>query len=93
MASITRPFARLDDLHDVEGKAELIGGRIIHPMPTGDRPGLVAGRSFRSLDPPARSAEGSIPAARRRSDKLRACSAIHRENSARPRPDDSGQSC
>jgi Uma2 family endonuclease len=39
----------LDDLYRVEGKAELIGGRIVHLMPTGHLPNLVAGRVFRSL--------------------------------------------
>jgi Uma2 family endonuclease len=39
----------LDDLLKVPGKAELIGGRIVHFMPTGHRPNTVAGRIFRSL--------------------------------------------
>jgi Uma2 family endonuclease len=38
------------DLHRAGGKAELIGGRIIHLMPTGFRPGQVSGRIYRSLD-------------------------------------------
>ena len=37
------------DLARVEGKAELIGGRIVHLMATGIRPNLVAGRIYRSL--------------------------------------------
>jgi Uma2 family endonuclease len=41
--------ATLDDLYRVEGKAELIGGRIVPIMPTGHLPNLVAGRIFRSL--------------------------------------------
>lgn len=41
--------ATLDDLAQVKGKAELIGGRIVPIMPTGRRPNLVAGRIFRSL--------------------------------------------
>ena len=41
--------ATLDDLHQVEGKAELIGGRIIRLMPTGHNPNVVAGRIFRRL--------------------------------------------
>jgi Uma2 family endonuclease len=49
MASATGT-ATLDDLRRVEGKAELIGGRIVHIMPTGFRPGRVGGRIFRSLD-------------------------------------------
>ena len=42
--------ATLDDLIKVEGKAELIGGRIVEQMPTGHIPNRVAGRIFRSLD-------------------------------------------
>ena len=37
------------DLARVRGKAELIGGRIVHFMPTGFRPNLVAARILRSL--------------------------------------------
>ena len=37
------------DLARVPGKAELIGGRIVHFMPSGLRPNLVAGRILRSL--------------------------------------------
>jgi Uma2 family endonuclease len=36
------PPATLDDLYRVEGKAELIGGRIKHYMASGDLPSLVA---------------------------------------------------
>ncbi len=42
--------ATLDDLIKVEGKAELIGGRIVEQMPTGHKPNRIAGRIFRSLD-------------------------------------------
>ncbi len=42
--------ATLDDLMAVEGKAELIGGRIIRSMPNGLLPSRVAARTFRSLD-------------------------------------------
>lgn len=41
--------ATLDDLYRVEGKAELIGGRIVEFMPTGHLPGRVALRIARSL--------------------------------------------
>jgi Uma2 family endonuclease len=41
--------ATLDDLLRVEGKAELIGGRIVRFMPTGYRPSVIVGRIFRSL--------------------------------------------
>jgi Uma2 family endonuclease len=49
MSSGPQMAAILDDLYRVEGKAELIGGRIVPIMPTGHRPNLVAGRIFRSL--------------------------------------------
>ncbi len=49
MSSATRVAATLDDLYRVEGKAELIGGRIVHLMPTGHRPSQVAGEIFVSL--------------------------------------------
>ena len=49
MSSGPQVAATLDDLYLVEGKAELIGGRIVPIMPTGHRPNLVAGRIFRSL--------------------------------------------
>jgi Uma2 family endonuclease len=50
MASLTQRAATLDDLYRVEGKAELIAGRIVPLMPTGRRPSRVASRIFRSLD-------------------------------------------
>jgi Uma2 family endonuclease len=50
MSSTTQVAATIDDLYRVEGKAELINGRIVHLMPTGFRPGRVGGRIFRSLD-------------------------------------------
>lgn len=50
MSSATRPAATLDDLARIDGKAELIGGRIVRYMPTGRRPSRVASRIFRSLD-------------------------------------------
>jgi Uma2 family endonuclease len=49
MSSAPQVAATLDDLYRVEGKAELIGGRIVRIMPTGHRPNMVAGRIFRSL--------------------------------------------
>jgi len=39
----------LDDLYRVEGKAELIGGRIVHFMSAGHLPGRVAGNIFIGL--------------------------------------------
>jgi Uma2 family endonuclease len=50
MSSVSGDLATLDDLYRVEGKAELINGRIVHFMPTGFRPGRVGARIFRSLD-------------------------------------------
>jgi Uma2 family endonuclease len=41
--------ATLTDLHGVEGKAELIGGRIVRFMAAGDFPGLVAENIFVDL--------------------------------------------
>lgn len=40
------PPATIDDLYRVEGKAELIGGRIVRLMPTGDLPNEVASEIF-----------------------------------------------
>lgn len=42
MASVTPTRATIDDLYNTEGKAELIGGRIVEFMATGDDPGFVA---------------------------------------------------
>jgi Uma2 family endonuclease len=50
MSSAIRVAATLEDLARVEGKAELIAGRIVHLMPTGRKPSRVASRIFRSLD-------------------------------------------
>jgi Uma2 family endonuclease len=45
----------LQDLARVPGKAELIGGRIVHLMPTGYLPNSVAGEIFVSLKNHARA--------------------------------------
>lgn len=42
MSPATRTAATLDDLARVEDKAELIAGRIVHLMPSGDAPTEVA---------------------------------------------------
>jgi Uma2 family endonuclease len=42
MLPTTQAPATLDDLYKVEGKAELIGGRIVHYMASGDGPSEVA---------------------------------------------------
>ena len=49
MSSVPQVAATIDDLYRVEGKAELIGGRIVPIMPTGRLPNLVAVRILRSL--------------------------------------------
>ena len=50
MATVQTPAATLDDLARITDKAELIDGRIERLMPTGRKPGRVAGRIYRSLD-------------------------------------------
>ena len=48
---VSLPFpATFDDLMKVEGKAELIGGRIVEFMATGIVPSRIAKRILRSLD-------------------------------------------
>jgi Uma2 family endonuclease len=49
MASVISTRATLDDLARVEGKAELIGGRIVNLMATGHYPNQVAGRIYIDL--------------------------------------------
>lgn len=49
MSTAIRTPATLEDLSCVEGKAELIGGKIVPIMPTGRRPNLIAGRIYRLL--------------------------------------------
>ena len=46
----TETVATLEDLYRVDGKAELIGGRIVPLMPTGRRPNRIAFRIAKSLD-------------------------------------------
>ncbi len=48
MSMLTIPRATLDDLYRVEGKAELIDGRIV-PMASGHLPSTVAGNIFVDL--------------------------------------------
>src|SRR5947209_2302714 len=50
MSRVSQARATLDDLYRTPGKAELIGGRIVHQMATGRTPNRVAGRIYRSLD-------------------------------------------
>jgi Uma2 family endonuclease len=49
MTAVTKTRATLDDLYRVEGKAELIGGRIVRFMASGHLPTRVAGEIFVSL--------------------------------------------
>ncbi len=50
MSQVEQARATLEDLYRTSGKAELVGGRIVHLMATGHKPNRVAGRIFRSLD-------------------------------------------
>jgi Uma2 family endonuclease len=50
MTSTVPGTATLDDLYRVEGKAELIGGRIVHVMASGHAPARVALRIAFRLD-------------------------------------------
>jgi Uma2 family endonuclease len=45
----SRLHATLDDLLKVEGKAELIGGKVVQYKATGHLPNVIAGRIFRRL--------------------------------------------
>ncbi len=49
-APVIPPRATIDDLYRVEGKAELIGGRIVKYMASGLLPSQVAGPIFFSLE-------------------------------------------
>jgi len=59
-AAVAAPRATLADLARAEGKAELVGGQLVPIMPTGHRPGLVAGRIFRRLADHADAAGGFV---------------------------------
>jgi Uma2 family endonuclease len=50
VSSTVPTHATLVDLARTPGKAELIGGRIVHLMPSGHQPGRVALRIARGLD-------------------------------------------
>lgn len=56
MQSPTTTRATLADLSRAEGKAELIGGRTVHLMPTGDLPSDVANEIYVSLRAYAKAA-------------------------------------
>jgi Uma2 family endonuclease len=49
MSTLSLPRATLDDLYRTEGKAELIGGKIVRFMSSGHLPSIVAGEIFVSL--------------------------------------------
>lgn len=49
MATVSTARATLEDLYKTDGKAELIGGRIVSFLPTGDLPSDVANEIFVSL--------------------------------------------
>lgn len=51
MSTHTLPRATLDDLMKVDGKAELINGRVVRLMPTGTLPTRLAKRTLIALDP------------------------------------------
>ena len=54
MSSVLPRAATLAELARVDGKAELIGGKVVPLMPRGFHPGRIGGRIFRSLDDHAR---------------------------------------
>lgn len=57
MATVTQR-ATLDDLYRTEGKAELIGGRIVEYMASGVRPNEVAANTYVSLRAYAKTKKG-----------------------------------
>lgn len=62
MATVSTPRATLDDLLRTEGKAELIGGRIVEFMPSGYQPNRVAFEIAVSLRDHARATERGFAA-------------------------------
>lgn len=60
MASVSTPRATLDDLYREEGKAELIGGRIVRFMASGHLPSAVAEEIFVSLRLYVRSTQRGV---------------------------------
>jgi len=57
----TETTATIEDLYRVDGKAELIDGRIVPLMPTGRRPNRIAFRIAKSLDDHAEAThEGEV---------------------------------
>jgi len=60
MMTETSPRATIDDLYAVEGKAELIGGRIVKYMASGLLPNEVAGNDYVSLKSYAKSSRRGV---------------------------------
>jgi Uma2 family endonuclease len=58
MTPVTTTRATLEDLYRVDGKAELIGGRIIRMTPSGYLPSQVAGEIYISLRAYAKKHKG-----------------------------------
>src|SRR5438105_14710901 len=54
MATVNLPRATADDLMNTEGRAELIGGKVVRYMSVGVRPSVVAANIFMSLHGHAR---------------------------------------
>ena len=54
----TKTEATIEDLHRVDGKAELVNGEIVHMSPTGGRPSLAARAIVLSLYAYERRAQG-----------------------------------
>lgn len=59
-STIGKSVATLDDLYLVKGKAELIAGEIVHLMPTGYRPSLIAGEIYASMKMHARATKRGV---------------------------------
>jgi len=58
--AVAAPRSTLADLAQVDGKAELIGGRVVHFTPTGYLPNVAAGRIFRRLADYADAAQRGV---------------------------------
>jgi Uma2 family endonuclease len=56
---VAQKRATMADLQKVEGKAELVNGRVVQYMATGYRPNIVAGRIYRKLAEFAETAGGA----------------------------------
>lgn len=63
MSAQTLPRATLDDLMKVDGKAELINGRVVRFMPSGFFPAHVARRIIRALEDYAAAGGHGVPVA------------------------------